>query len=437
MLRSVDKLKGYSIRATDGEIGKVDELFFDELSWRVRYLVINVGNWLFGRRVLIAPTAVSQIDVEAERLFLSLNKELIEKSPDVNTDEPVSRENERSLHEYYQWRPYWVGGIGGPFYGGYPAVLAETHYARPAEKQEGEQTDIETDESSHLRSTAEVVGYHIQASDGGIGRVTDFLFDDEEWAIRELVVDTSNWLPGRKVLIAPPWIERIRWAERKVYVALTQESVRESPPFIPDLLDMERYERQLLEHYETWFSRFILEKELGETNMFLGKDIMGNPVITVNDGRSIGKVKDVYLTADCKSIAGIYLGTEGLFSRQSFLVDSKEVVTIGKDAVLVKHDDVIQEEDNIAETEDAWLRRDELQGRPVDTPGGTKVGNVGDVIINNDGQVLGFSLSRVYVTGPIADNHSVAIHTVHDVGDEDGSMTIDLKQAEQQELSVT
>lgn len=171
--------------------------------------------------------------------------------------------------------------------------------------------------------------------------------------------------------------------------------------------------------------------------MFLGKDIIGNPVITVSDGRSIGKVKDIYLTTDLQSVAGIYLGTEGLFSRRSLLVKSEDVVTMGKDAVLVKHDEVIQEEKDISEPEETWLRRDELQGRTVDSPGGTKVGKVGDVIINKEGKVLGFSLSQVYISGPIADNYSVAIHTVQDVGHEDGVMTIDLEQAEQQKLSVT
>jgi uncharacterized protein YrrD len=175
----------------------------------------------------------------------------------------------------------------------------------------------------------------------------------------------------------------------------------------------------------------------GEKNMFLGKDIMGNPVITVSEGRSIGKAKDIYLTNDCQSVAAIYLGTEGLFSRQSFLVRSEDVVTIGEDAVLVKGSDVIYEETDLVETEENWLRRDELQGRAVDTPGGTKVGKIGDVVINKEGKVQGFSLSTVYVSGPIMENRSVAIHTVMDVGHKDGVMTVDLERAEEQELTVT
>ncbi|HEX6387673.1 MAG TPA: PRC-barrel domain-containing protein [Anaerolineae bacterium] len=169
--------------------------------------------------------------------------------------------------------------------------------------------------------------------------------------------------------------------------------------------------------------------------MFLGKDIIGNPVITVSDGRNIGRVKDIYLTPDCQSVAAIYLGSEGLFSRESFLVLQDDVVVIGTDATLVKHSDVIHEVSDVAEAE-TWLRRDELQGRPVDTPGGTKVGKVGDAILDKSGRVLGFSLSHVYVAGPVAENRSIALHTVQDIGTEDGSMTVDLQQAEQQKLSM-
>ena len=170
--------------------------------------------------------------------------------------------------------------------------------------------------------------------------------------------------------------------------------------------------------------------------MFLGKDIIGIPVITVNDGRSIGRVKDLYLSTDCQTVAGVFLGTEGIFSRKSFLVGSEDITTIGQDAVLVTHADVIHEEGNLAEKAEPWLRRDELQGRPVDTSGGTKVGKIGDVLIDGEGNVLGFTLGNVYVTGPVADNRSVSIDTVLDVGQEDGAMTIDLRRAEEQVLSL-
>lgn len=169
--------------------------------------------------------------------------------------------------------------------------------------------------------------------------------------------------------------------------------------------------------------------------MFLGKDIIGNPVISVSDGRIIGRVKDVYLTPDCQSVVGLYLGSEGLFSRTAYLVKREDVTVLGPDAALVRHDQVIHEVADVAAAEN-WLRRDNLQGRDVDTAGGTKVGKIGDVILDKNGQTLGFSLSHTFVSGPIAENRAVAYHAVQDVGNEDGAMTIDLKQAEQQQLKI-
>ena len=169
--------------------------------------------------------------------------------------------------------------------------------------------------------------------------------------------------------------------------------------------------------------------------MLLGKDATGNPVISVNSGETIGKVQGLFLDVDTRRVTGIYLGTEGLFSRTRHFIYDEDVEVIGPDAILVKNADVIHETSETDE-DDTWLRRDELQGRPVDTPGGTKVGRVGDIIINSSGEIVGFSLDRVYVAGPIAENGAVAIHTVQDTGQEDGIMTINLQEAEQQSLSV-
>ncbi len=431
MLRSIENLQDYKIQAADGEIGKISSLIFNEKHWRIRYLVIDVGSWLMGRQVLIPPTAVLDIDSSNHKLFLSLTKSQIENSPNVAEDAPISREIEAALHKYYQWRPYW-GVINDPLaFGAHlrnPAVMEK-------DANQDETKDNGLDLENHLRSTSEVTGYHIQAIDGEIGHINDFLFDDKEWRIRHLVVDTGNWLPGKKVLLAPPWIQRIQWAAQKVHFALSKDSVQHSPPFDSSFLDTDDYEEAMLDHYQGWFS-YLLNKKEGDANMFLGKDIMGNSVITVSNGRSIGKVRDIYLTPDCQEVAGIYLGTEGLFSRQSLLIDNEDVITFGEDAILVKDDEVIEEMSTFPESENSWLRRDELQGRPVDTPGGTKVGKIGDVILNREGNVEGFSLSHVYVAGPVADNHAIAMHTVRNVGQEDGKITIDLKQAEIQELSV-
>jgi uncharacterized protein YrrD len=266
--------------------------------------------------------------------------------------------------------------------------------------------------------------------------VEDFIFD-ASWQIPYVVVDTGNWLPGRKVLISPGWIKEVDWAGRSVRVNLTRDSVESSPEFDPERPISSDYASQLDQHYKRWFVELMeqtrIERE--KKRMLLGKNLIGNPIVAVNDGRIIGKVQDLYLAKDLESVTGVYLGTEGFFSGTRFIICADDVVTLGEDAVLVSHGDVIHKESEVAETE-SWVRRDDLQGRPVDTSGGTKVGRIGDVVIKKSGEVRGFGLDQIYVKGPVAQRRSVALHTMLDTGSENDPLTIDLEKAEQQQLTV-
>jgi len=170
--------------------------------------------------------------------------------------------------------------------------------------------------------------------------------------------------------------------------------------------------------------------------MRLGKDLLDKPLISVTDGRIVGRVKDLYLDNNLERIVGLYLGSEGIFSRKSMLVSRDRVTLLGIDAILAADSDVVIDE-SVATEIDQWTRRQELVGREVDTTGGTKVGVIGDVIINDDDGVIGFKLARVFVEGPIAKKQAVAREVVVDTGAEDGVMTIDLAQAEQHSLSLS
>jgi hypothetical protein len=169
--------------------------------------------------------------------------EQVEHSPHISTDEPVSRQIETDLHTYYGWTPYWRRGL--PPFGLGAAAAAET-LARAA-KEKDEKDEQKGD--PHLRSTREVIGYHIQARDGEIGHVEDFVIDDEAWFIRYLVIDTRNWLPGRKVTLAPTWAEQVSWFERKVHVDLNRETVKNSPEFVPSMPVNREYEVRLYDYY--------------------------------------------------------------------------------------------------------------------------------------------------------------------------------------------
>ncbi len=232
LLHRVRDVKGCTIAASDGAIGKVTDLYFDDEAWGVRYLAVDTGSWLAGREVLISPMAVKRVDIAGGTITVGLTREQVRNSPDIDTHKPVSRQHERDYLGYYGHPIYW----GGPFLWGYwglPGQYAEG--ASPtvsAEQRELEaRGEPERSGDAHLRSTNGVAGYRIHATDDSIGEIDDFVLDDEAWAIRYLVVDTRLWWPGGLVLVAVNWIRSIDWQEREVRVELTREQVRNSPPY--------------------------------------------------------------------------------------------------------------------------------------------------------------------------------------------------------------
>jgi sporulation protein YlmC with PRC-barrel domain len=245
MLRSLMDLNGMTLHARDGDVGKVEDLYFDDESWGVRFLIVHTGRWLMGKRVLISPISVDKVDWLKKEVRTKLRMEQVENSPDVDTEMPVSRQEELKLHLYYDYPVYWGGSA---LWGNYmdPTVMALRTRLSEKDRREMEER-IEGDE--HLRSAKEVRGYHIAAVDGEIGHVEDFLLEGETWALRYLVVDTRNWLPGRRVIVFPEWIEDVDWNERKVRVTLGREMIKSSPEFEgPRQVDRE-YEGKLFAHY--------------------------------------------------------------------------------------------------------------------------------------------------------------------------------------------
>jgi len=170
--------------------------------------------------------------------------------------------------------------------------------------------------------------------------------------------------------------------------------------------------------------------------MRLGKDLTGKPIISITDGRLVGYAKDVYVNQDLYWITGIFTGSEGLISRKSKLIQRDNVVVFGIDAILVKDADVETHNKDLDEA-DKWLRLEKLRGRGVDTPGGTKVGTIGDIMIGEGGEITGFALSRVFVEGPVADKGTLPRSAVIDTGQVDGLMTVDLVKVEQYLLNAS
>jgi len=225
MQHCISSMIGYAIRATDGDLGKVDEFYFDDETWTIRYMVVETGNWLSDRKVLISPVAFGKPELESRMISVNLTCAQVGSSPNIDTDRPIYLQHEAELHEHYHWP--WRGGYGGTF-GTTPLPLSvDEVFVEQEASASGRRDD------PHLRSTRQVTNYHIHATDGEIGHVEDFIVDDENWVIRFLVVDTRNWMAGKKVLLSPQWIKRVEWADSSVYFDLTRESVKTSPEFDP------------------------------------------------------------------------------------------------------------------------------------------------------------------------------------------------------------
>jgi uncharacterized protein YrrD len=243
MLHNVKGLSGFTVGARDGELGKVKDVYFDDQRWAIRHLVVATGGWLSSREVLISPRSARGVDWNDEIIKIDLTQQQIKDSPGIDTDKPVSRQHEVNYYNYYGYPYYWEGnGLWGPSMLPYPWVgasadpMVASH--KPIDREVAREIEGRIDEERdsadiHLRSCDQVCGYEIIATDGSIGEVDDFVFDDQDWAIRYLVVDTRKWLPGKHVRLGTDQIDRVSWEDREVHVKMTREAIKDSPEYDP------------------------------------------------------------------------------------------------------------------------------------------------------------------------------------------------------------
>lgn len=241
MFFSADDVMRSKIVARDDELGSVQDVYFDDQDWAVRYLVLDTGGWFSGRTVLISPASAGGVDVENRRLPVNLTRAQVEGSPSVDTILPVSRQKEAEMTAYYGWPAYWGGYL--------PPAEAILPAGAGAAAGQARATAPESRAEPQLRSMKEVGGYRIEAHDGQIGHVEDFLIEEESWRVRYLVVDTRAVLPGKKVLLAPLWIDRITWSERAVHVDLPVDQIRSAPVFEKRTPLTRDYELSVFQHY--------------------------------------------------------------------------------------------------------------------------------------------------------------------------------------------
>jgi sporulation protein YlmC with PRC-barrel domain len=263
MLKITSALKGYAIHASDGVIGKLQDLLFDDKHWNVRYLVVDTGGWLSGRQVLLSPHVVVTVDEENHQVAVELTKQQIEDSPPLSSNQPVSRQFEAAHSSYYGWPTYWgtpsTMGIS-PMFGippgnagyhiqGLNGAVAEGPNQQVAHEVRDEQY-LKEGGNPNLRSVNEVGGYTLMADDGEVGKITDFIIDDEGWAFRYLVIAAGTWWSGRHMLISPHWVSDIRWSDAKVFVHMARSVIKQAPIYTDLEMVTRAYEVETHLHYQ-------------------------------------------------------------------------------------------------------------------------------------------------------------------------------------------
>jgi hypothetical protein len=266
MLRNIKDLEHFTIGAADGAIGRITDFYFDDEAWVIRYLVVDTEETTPRRSVLISPIAIGQPDWSEQVFPTALTMAQVKGSPDIDTHKPVSRQQEMGYSGYYGYGNYWGGGgLWGA--GLYPDILqagrqakessvadrsARLHQAHrgvePAAAQGSAAAQGRFDDS-HLRSGNGVMRYYVHATDGDIGHVDGLLIDEKSWAIRYIVVNTSNWWLGHQVIISPQWIDEVSWAESTVSVDLTRQAIKDSPPYDVALPPDREQEANIHRHY--------------------------------------------------------------------------------------------------------------------------------------------------------------------------------------------
>jgi hypothetical protein len=209
MLKSINEIIGYMLFAKENDVGKCKDLLFDDQLWTVRHIVADTGGWLVGKKVLVSPVMVQKTDWQMQSIFLDITREQLEKCPSLLEDEPQAQDREEN----------------------------------------------------HLRSYKQVKGYNIEASDGNIGHVEDFILEDKTWALRYVVVDTRNWLPGgKKVLLSLNWVKKVNWELSTLFLDISKEQAEHSPEFDPEQPVNIEYETRLYDYYGRPFEKNIRKK---------------------------------------------------------------------------------------------------------------------------------------------------------------------------------
>ncbi|HYO97496.1 MAG TPA: PRC-barrel domain-containing protein [Polyangiaceae bacterium] len=232
MRKNATELRGHTLRAVDGDLGLVDDLLFDEQKWVIRHFVVDTGNWLAGRKVLISPIAFGEVQWQQRVFKVMLTRGHVQASPELRLDGPLTRREEAVLFDYYGYLPYWSGlalwGLGiypaaaGPVLGSAELAAREDLAALGFDLESGVPSQRSPD--PQLRSVCAMVGSSVHCSDGELGHVVDLVLDCDTFEVDSMVVQVAG--RSSSLLVAPHRVTSVTWDERRIEVALPRAAIQ-------------------------------------------------------------------------------------------------------------------------------------------------------------------------------------------------------------------
>lgn len=409
-LQRTADLIGCTVQATDGKVGSVHDILFDDNSWKLRYLVIRSGIWLDERMVLVPPQSFMYAEESAQELHTSLSCEQIRQSTPLENDPPVYLQHQIDTAATLPtlWMAY--GGLHDPFLPTYvpPAI--------PAPEAAGDARP-KPNYDPHLRSVHQISGYRLEDDQGEAGQVVDLLVDNEAWMLRYVVIRTGSWFSRQQRLLTVSHIDAINWEHRAITTSLSRERIAASPDYTDAMLAEPAFENRLLQYY------------LGNTPLPLAS-VQGLPVFEGEHGSLLGTIDDLYLTPEVDRCAAVRVRSGGLFRQRAVAIPFASLQLIGEDMWLASDAraaiPVAQYEAEVRP-----VRAHHLIGRQVVTEGGTPIGLLGQVVLRRDGSVDGFYLQAVHVGGPLSERRFIVRGALITIGDQENPATSSLTAAEQ------
>lgn len=249
MLHAIKDIENFKLKNKNQDLGHIKDFYIDDLSWVTRYIVVDTGSWLTGKKVLISPHSLKKPNFLDNVIYTDLTQEQIKGSPHISEKEPVSRQHEIDLRKYYGWPAYWSMTTS------MQGILDDIK--KEIEAEESKEKD------PHLRSIRELRGYDVQAIDGDVGIVDSFIIDDDKWVIKYIVFDARkwlHWLPGGKYfLFAPEWTKDIKWDNSKIIVNLDRDTIENGPEFTSAKDIDSQFENKLYICYKSFLDKKIVD----------------------------------------------------------------------------------------------------------------------------------------------------------------------------------